>query len=98
MLPSPNWGEAGEHLDRPVCEQSVRHPFMEQDWLSLSFLHWAYDPADVAPLLPAGLNLETFDGAAWIGLVPFLLRVRPPHGPMLPWLGVFPHVNVRTYV
>jgi uncharacterized protein len=81
-----------------ACPHSVSSPLMDQDWRSLSFLHWRYEPAVVGQLLPAGVTLETFDGAAWVSLVPFLLRVRIPRGPLLPWLGVFPETNVRTYV
>ena len=71
---------------------------MGQDWLRLSFLHWAYEPRLVRRLLPPDLTLDTFDGAAWVSLVPFLLRVKIPRGPALPWIGVFPETNVRTYV
>src|SRR6266545_3110550 len=49
-------------------------------------------------LLPPGLEVETFDGAAWVGLVPFLMDgVRPPGVPPLPWASRFPETNVRTY-
>ena len=71
---------------------------MDQDWLGLSFLHWAFPPGEVQELLPQALRVDTFEGRAWVGLVPFLLRVRFPHGPAVPWLGVFPETNVRTYV
>jgi uncharacterized protein len=48
--------------------------------------------------LPAGLEVETFDGAAWVGLVPFLMDgVRPPGVPPAPWASRFPETNVRTY-
>ncbi|NEE38317.1 DUF2071 domain-containing protein, partial [Streptomyces sp. SID7982] len=39
-------------------------PLLTQSWLDLAFLHWAVDPADVAPLLPPGTVPDTFDGAA----------------------------------
>lgn len=81
-----------------ACPHAVPHPLMDQDWLGLSFLHWRYPPDAVQRLLPDGLRVDTFDGDAWVALVPFLLRVRVPHGPALPWLGVFPETNVRTYV
>ena len=44
-----------------------------------------------AHLIPAGLELDTFDNAAWIGLVPFEIFDCPgiPH---------FPETNLRTYV
>lgn len=81
-----------------VCPHIVPRPFMDQDWLGLSFLHWRYRSEDVQRLLPGGLSVETCEGTAWVGLVPFLLRVRIPGGPVLPWVGVFPETNVRTYV
>lgn len=72
---------------------------MQQDWRRLTFLHWRYPAPVVAGLLPAGLTVDTFDGSAWVGLVPFLMdRVRPPIGPGVPWLSRFPETNVRTYV
>jgi uncharacterized protein len=45
------------------------------------------------------LELDTFDGWAWIGIVPFTMRgVRPRLVPSLPWLSAFCELNVRTYV
>jgi uncharacterized protein YqjF (DUF2071 family) len=78
---------------------TVHTPVMMQQWRLLTFLHWRY-PADlVQSLLPDGLRVQTFDGDAWIGLVPFLMRgVRVPGLPPSPWLSEFPETNVRTYV
>ncbi len=76
------------------------HPaLMLQQWRLLTFLHWRY-PADVVQaLLPDGLTVQTFDGTAWVGLVPFVMHgVRAPGVPALPWLSRFPETNVRTYV
>lgn len=72
---------------------------MYQRWDSLTFLHWAYKPESIRPLVPQELELDTFDGAAWIGLTPFLLTsLRPPLFPPVPWISRFPEMNVRTYV
>ena len=72
---------------------------MLQRWLKLTFLHWPYEPDVIRPLIPKQLTLDTFDGAAWIGLVPFLISgLRPPWMPVLPWISTFPETNVRTYV
>ncbi|MFL6416285.1 MAG: YqjF family protein [Bryobacteraceae bacterium] len=77
----------------------VKWPVMHQRWNSLTFLHWRYQPEDVRPLLPSRLELDTFDGAAWIGLTPFLLSgLRVPLLPAAPWISRFPEMNVRTYV
>lgn len=72
---------------------------MLQHWRWLTFLHWRYPAEVVQATLPPGLAVETFDGTAWVGLVPFLMGdVRPPRLPALPWLSRFPETNVRTYV
>ncbi len=72
---------------------------MLQSWRHLTFLHWRYEPDAIRRLLPAQVTLDTFDGAAWIGLTPFLLTdLRPPFVPAIPWISRFPETNVRTYV
>lgn len=72
---------------------------MLQKWNSLTFLHWRYEPGAIGRLIPDELELDTYDGAASIGLTPFLLtHLRPPFGPPLPWISAFPEMNVRTYV
>jgi uncharacterized protein len=68
-------------------------------WTRVGFLHWPYEPAAVQALLPGGLVADTFDGAAWIGLIPFHLTVRrPAWAPPVPWAGSTLEANVRTYV
>lgn len=72
---------------------------MRQQWLDLAYLHWRYDPAVIQALLPPGVEVDTFDGSAWVGLIPFSMRgIGLPHGPGVPYLGSFAEVNVRTYV
>ncbi len=78
-----------------------RIPFavMRQTWRDLTFLHWPYDPVLLRPLVPRPLELDLYAGAAWIGLVPFLITgLTLPHAPPVPWLSRFPETNVRTYV
>ena len=73
-------------------------PVMYQQWRRLTFLHWRYRPEDVRRLLPRGLDVDVFDGSAWVGLVPFVMTVRAARGPAVPWASFFPETNVRTYV
>jgi uncharacterized protein YqjF (DUF2071 family) len=72
---------------------------MRQSWRDLLFIHWPV-PADVIQqALPHGLTVDTFDGFAWIALVPFQMRnVRPVWAPSVPGLSNFAECNVRTYV
>ena len=68
-------------------------------WEKLLFMHWPLPVGVLEPLLPAGIKLDTFDGEAWLGLVPFLMRGVHPGGlPSVPGLSAFPELNVRTYV
>lgn len=74
-------------------------PVLRQRWDDLASFHWRYPADDVARLLPAGLRVDTFDGSAWVGLIPFHMRdVRILPGPAVPYLDSFVEVNVRTYV
>jgi len=53
----------------------------------------------VRPLVPAELEIDTYDGDAWVGLIPFRMSgVRPWWSPPIPWLSRFAETNVRTYV
>jgi uncharacterized protein YqjF (DUF2071 family) len=72
---------------------------MHQCWRRLLFLHWSWDIAAVQATLPPGLTVETWNGRAWIGLVPFAMRrVRPRFFPTMGRLSNFLELNVRTYV
>ncbi|MBI9115747.1 YqjF family protein [Sanguibacter suaedae] len=71
---------------------------MTQRWEDLTFIHWRVDPALVAPLLPRGTTPDLFDGATYVGLVPFRLAdAGVGRGPAVPWLGTFAETNVRLY-
>ena len=76
----------------------VRFEVMHMRWLNLTFLHWRFDPHIVQSMLPADLTVDTFDGSAWVGLVPFQMEVQLPGGIPIPREGKFPETNVRTYV
>jgi uncharacterized protein len=81
-----------------VCPFTVDAPVMRQRWERLTFLHWSYDPAVVQRLLPPWLRADTFGGRAWVGLVPFFMRVATAGGQQAPWVSHFCETNVRTYV
>lgn len=69
-------------MDKVALRQSRRR---------LTFLHWPFAPDLIRSLVPRSLDLDTFDGAAWIGLVPFEIYGTPG-------LPYFPETNLRTYV
>jgi len=72
---------------------------MTQRWNNLLFAHWPIPSASLSGLLPEGLIPDTFDGSAWIGVVPFSMdRIRLRALPSVPGANRFPELNLRTYV
>jgi uncharacterized protein len=72
---------------------------MEQTWHDLLFAHWEIDADLLRPHIPEPLEIDTFDGRAWIGVVPFTMSdIRVRYLPEIPYINQFPELNVRTYV
>jgi uncharacterized protein YqjF (DUF2071 family) len=72
---------------------------LTQGWYELTFIHWIYPAETVRTLVPAELELDLFEGKAYVGLVPFVIRDLTLAGaPSVPWLSHFEETNVRTYV
>jgi len=91
----------------PALEQIDHRPWAvpsgpwtwRQRWEHLLFAHWAVDGDLLRPHLPERVELQEFDGTAWLAVVPFVLsklalRFLPP----VPGLNTFPELNLRTYV
>jgi uncharacterized protein YqjF (DUF2071 family) len=84
--------------------RAITRPLLTMRWERLTYLHWIVDPEVVQARLPAGLTVDTHDGVAHVGLVPFVmggirLGLGRRGGPTLPLpYGRFPETNVRTYV
>lgn len=76
--------------DRPVVGR--------QSWRQLLFAHWPIDQAALRAIVPRSLEIDTFEGQAFIGIVPLVMRaIRPASLP--PQLGLnFLETNLRTYV
>src|SRR5438874_3402777 len=72
---------------------------MRMNWHELLFMHWRLPATALRPHVPRALDIETCDGSAWLGIVPFRMTgVRPRYVPPLPGFSAFPELNVRTYV
>jgi uncharacterized protein YqjF (DUF2071 family) len=72
---------------------------MVQRWHHLLFAHWRCPITDLRPLIPEPLEIETFDGSAWVGVIPFYMSgVRMRLTPPVPTANAFEELNVRTYV
>lgn len=106
-LPSETAWSAGGTSARAILRQQAHRPWplpkgpwaLRQTWGKLLFAHWPVEPEALRPLLPAALELETWEGEAWVGVVPFRMSgVRPHWLPSVPGASAFPELNLRTYV
>lgn len=80
------------------CPHVIERPTMRMIWDQLTMLHWRYPVEEVQRLIPDRLRVESFDGSAWVGLVPFRMRIDLPGLPEMASILHFPETNVRTYV
>ena len=72
---------------------------MYQSWRDLLFAHWEYAPEVIQATLPKGLTVDTYQGRAYLGVVPFFMRnIRPRFCPAVPGISNFLEMNLRTYV
>ncbi len=82
----------------PTAPRPVRRTVFTQAWRDVAFVHWAYDPELVAPLLPAGVAPDVLDGATQVGLIAFRMRgIGVGPSPGIPYFGSFAETNVRVY-
>jgi uncharacterized protein len=88
-----------------VSGASSAPPLMRMQWRHLLFMHWRVPLKQLRPLVPMHLEIDEFDGSAWVGLVPFTMRdVMPRFAPQwrglcdVPRFSAFHECNVRTYV
>ncbi|WP_395747976.1 DUF2071 domain-containing protein [Prosthecobacter sp.] len=80
-------------------ERPKRAHVMYQSWASLLFLHWRWNADVIQRTLPPGLYVDTFEGDAWLAIVPFYMRgIRPRFLPAVRGISDFLELNVRTYV
>ena len=91
----------------PALSMTAHRPYslptqpwaLQMTWRDLLFMHWPVPAAALQPLIPEALTLDTFDGSAWLGVVPFDMRnVYPRFTFSVPGVSNFPELNLRTYV
>jgi uncharacterized protein YqjF (DUF2071 family) len=72
---------------------------MKQKWHDLLFAHWPVPAEQLRSFVPEALPLDTFEGTAWIAVVPFSMSgIRLRGLPPVPGTSRFPELNVRTYI
>ncbi|MFV8752097.1 YqjF family protein [Nannocystaceae bacterium ST9] len=94
-----DWSALLDHHQHRPYPLPDRAWHMTMSWLDLLFAHWSFAPDTIRALLPANLELDTREGRAWVGVVPFRMANVGPRGiNWVPGVSAFPELNVRTYV
>lgn len=73
-------------------------PFLTARWRSLAMLNYPVDPEVVAPLAPAGTEIDFFAGRTFVSVVGFLFLDTRVWGLSIPFHRSFEEVNLRYYV
>ena len=82
-----------------IASRRPSKPAVHMSWTDLLFLHWRVPVEAVERVLPAGVEVDRFDGETWIGLVPFTMTDCVFRGfRFVPGLRTFHECNVRVYV
>jgi len=69
-----------------------------QHWRDVLFLHFPIAADQLSARLPRRLEVDLFDGQAWLTYVFFRLKLRPASMPFLAGLSSLVELNVRTYI
>ena len=78
---------------------SFELPLFHQSWRQLLFLHWCISPESIQSRLPKGLTVDTWNGSAYLGIIPFrMMHLRPSFAFPIPAISNFVEINLRTYV
>jgi len=72
--------------------------FLKAQWQNLIMANYAIDASYLLPYLPAGVELDTFEGKTYVSLVGFLFKDTKLFNVPIPFLGTFEEVNLRFYV
>ena len=95
----PRWTDIAQNTAHRPWPLPDSPWLMTMSWVNLLAAHWPVSPELLADHIPAGLRLDTWEGDAWISVVPFEMDNVAPRG--LTWWPKqmrFPELNVRTYV
>ena len=70
-----------------------------QEWNNAVFLHWEVSLAELKKIVPKELEIDLFNGKAWVSVVLFKMQnIRPKNLPPFAPVSNFEEINIRTYV
>jgi uncharacterized protein len=72
--------------------------FLKANWENIVMANYEIDPKILQPYLPKGVELDLFEGKAYVSLVGFMFKNTRLFNIPIPYLGTFEEVNLRFYV
>ena len=72
--------------------------FLSARWENLIMANYAVSPELLQPYLPKGVELDFYEGNAYVSLVGFMFKNTRLFGIPIPLMGTFEEVNLRFYV
>lgn len=98
-MPDPSRDLATPEPISAVRHEPLRRTWLRNTWRDLVYVHWPFDPEVVEAALPDRLRVDTFDGRAYVSLIPFQMTDAMVRGlPAIRRVSDFAETNVRTYV
>ncbi len=73
-------------------------PFLTAEWRHLAMLNYVVDPQVLGPLVPAGTELDDWQGHTFVSVIGFLFLSARVLGVAIPFHQNFEEVNLRFYV
>ncbi len=72
--------------------------FLKANWENIIMVNYEIDPEILLPFLPKGVELDLFNGKAYVSLVGFMFKNTKIFRVPIPYLGNFEEINLRFYV
>ena len=81
-----------------ITSTEMPNPFLTAEWRSLAMLNYEIDPAILLHFVPAGTELDQWQGKTFVSMVGFMFMHTRVLGFSIPFHTDFEEVNLRFYV
>jgi uncharacterized protein YqjF (DUF2071 family) len=85
-------------MDRASDDKRMPSPFLTAEWRHLAILNFVINPSALHPYVPAGTELDLWNGRTLVSLVGFMFLNTRVRGVPIPFHRNFEEVNLRFYV
>ncbi len=72
--------------------------FLKASWENIIMANYEIDPKILFPFLPKGVDIDLYNGKAYVSLVGFMFKKTKLFNISIPWFGTFEEINLRFYV